>query len=106
MAFGMYAGMTYDEVCEQEPHYFFWGIALPHPRLALASFLAYVQEEYDIDYANNALRKKGTDFVIQRGTPEAFALPKSKVKAKTKVLRYPVAVVPCVGGCTIFSRQG
>ena len=65
-----------------------------------------MQEEYEIDYANNVLRKKGTDFVIQRETPEAFALPKSKAKAKTKVLRYPVAAAPCAGGCTIFSWQG
>ena len=47
------------------------------------------------------MRWKGTDFVIQRETPEAFALPKSKAKAKTKVLRYPVAAAPCAGGCTI-----
>ena len=53
----------------------------------------------------NALRKKGTDHVIQRETPESFVLPRSKAKAKAKVLRYPVAAAPCVGGCTTFSGQ-
>ena len=72
----------------------------------MATFLSYVQEEYDIDYAGKALRKKGTDFVIQRETPESFALPKNKAKAKTKVLRHPVAEAPCAGGCTIFNKQG
>ena len=88
MIFGSYAGKTFDEMCEQQPHYFVGGIAQARPRDPLASFLSYVQEEYDIDYANSALRKKGTDHVIQRETPESFALPNSKEKAKTKVLRY------------------
>ena len=55
MTFGSYAGMAFDEMCEDQPHYFFWGIAQAHPRAPLASFLSYVQEEYDIVYANNAL---------------------------------------------------
>ena len=72
----------------------------------MENVLSYVREEYVIDYDNKALRKKGTDHVIQREIPETFALPKSKAKAKAKVLRYPIAAAPCAGGCTSFSGQG
>ena len=66
MTFGSYTGITFDQACELSPHYFFWGIQIKKPGDQLENYLSYVREEYDIDFDNKALRKKGTDLVIPK----------------------------------------
>ena len=106
MTFGSYTGITFDQAWELYPHDFFWGIQIKKPGDQLENYLSYVREEYDIDFDNKALRKKGTDLVIQREISEAYVLPKSKARANTRVLKYPVAAAPCLEGCVSFSKLG
>ena len=63
--FGKYRNESYEDVTEETPDYYFWGLQERKPSKYLQHYLGWVTEHYDVDSVRSTLTSKATGRILE-----------------------------------------